>query len=74
MRRWVTHWRLALHLLLGTRRFGVNNRQAEAFPSWLRRPLFGFGWRVLVMPWRWNALRRIVLLRLQIAGFFQSHP
>ena len=64
----ITHWRLGLHLLLGTRYFGVNNRTREPFTSWLLRPLFGFGWSVLVMPWRWLALLRIVRLRLQIAG------
>ena len=62
------HWRLGLHLLLGTRRFGVNNRWAESFRSWLRRPCFGFGWPVILMPWRWPALIRIVRLRLEIAG------
>jgi hypothetical protein len=62
------YWRLGLHFLLGTRRFGVNNRRSEAFASWLRRPLFGFGWSVLVMPWRWPALWSIVRLRLRIAG------
>jgi len=66
---WLAHWRLALHLLLGTRRFGVNNRPAESFCSWLRRPFFGFGWSVLAMPWRWPALWGIVRLRLEIAGF-----
>ncbi len=62
------HWRLGLHLLLGTRRLGVNNRWREAFRSWLVRPLFGFGWSVLVMPWRWPALIGIVRLRLEISG------
>jgi hypothetical protein len=62
------HWRLGLHLLMGTRRVGVNNRRVEAFRSWLVRPLFGFGWSVLLMPWRWPALMSIVRLRLEIAG------
>jgi len=67
---WLGHWRLGLHLLLGTRRVGVNNRPAESFRSWLSRPVFGFGWIVLVMPWRWPALLSIVRLRMEIAGFF----
>lgn len=67
---WLGQWRLGLHLLLGTRRFGVNNRPAESFRSWLRRPVFGFGWSVAVMPWRWPAFWSIVRLRLEIAGFF----
>jgi hypothetical protein len=62
-------WRLGLHLLLGTRRFGVNNRRIEAFSSWLLRPLFGFGWLALATPWRWPALWRVIRLRLEIAGF-----
>lgn len=66
---WLTHWRLAVHLLLGTRRFGVNNRPAESFCSWLSRPFLGFGWSALAMPWRWPALWSIVRLRLEIAGF-----
>lgn len=70
LRFWLGQWRLGLHLLLGTRRLGVNNRPVESFQSWLRRPLFGFGWMALVMPWRWPALWRIVRLRLEIAGFF----
>jgi len=73
-RLWLGHWRLALHLLLGTRRFGVNNRPLESFYSWLHRPLFGFGWAALVMPWRWPALWSIVRLRLEIAGFFSPSP
>jgi hypothetical protein len=72
LRLWLGHWRLGLHLLLGTRRLGVNNRPSESFRSWLRRPLFGFGWRVLAMPWRWPALWSIVRLRLEIAGFLYS--
>jgi hypothetical protein len=62
------NWRLGLHLALGTTRFGVNNRPAETFDSWLVRPLFGFGWAALVTPWRWPAIWRIVRLRLEIAG------
>jgi hypothetical protein len=62
------NWRLGLHLLMGTPRFGVNNRQAEAFQSWLVRPLFGFGWSLLWKPWRWLAAARIVRLRMEIAG------
>jgi hypothetical protein len=72
LRFWLDQWRLGVHLLLGTHRFGVNNRPAESFRSWLRRPLFGFGWSVLATPWRWPALWRIVRLRLEIAGFLPS--
>jgi hypothetical protein len=68
----MSHWRIGLHLLLGTRRLGVNNRRVEAFRSWLSRPLFGFGWLVLLMPWRWPAVVGIVRLRLEIAGLIRS--
>jgi hypothetical protein len=71
MRRLISQWRLGVHLALGTRRFGVNNRWRESFRSWLGRPLFGFGWSVLLMPWRWPALARIVRLRLHIAGLLR---
>jgi len=67
---WLGHWRLALHLVLGTRRLGVNNRPVESFRSWLNRPLFGFGWGVMATPWRWPALWHIARLRMEIAGFF----
>ncbi|HXZ25753.1 MAG TPA: hypothetical protein VEI24_05985 [Nitrospiria bacterium] len=69
---WLRHWRLAVHLLAGTRRLGVNNRPVESFRSWLCRPMFGFGWRVLAKPWRWPAFWRIVRLRMEIAGFVTS--
>jgi hypothetical protein len=72
LRFWLGQWRLGVHLLLGTRRFGVNNRPAESFRSWLRRPVFGFGWLALAMPWRWPAFWSIVRLRLEIAGFVTS--
>jgi hypothetical protein len=67
----LAHWRLGLHLALGTRRFGVNDRRWESFRSWLVRPLFGFGWLALLTPWRWPAMAGIVRLRLQIAGLIR---
>ncbi|MEW6325663.1 MAG: hypothetical protein AB1515_09790 [Nitrospirota bacterium] len=69
--RLIHYWRLGAHLLLGSRRVGVNNRWLESYRSWLTRPLFGFGWAVLLRPWRWPALVRIVRLRLQIAGLLK---
>ncbi len=63
------HWRLVLHLLLGTPRFGVNNRWNVGFDSIFRAPLFGFGYRVLLQPWEWPSLLKVLGLRMEIAGW-----
>lgn len=63
------HWRLVLHLLLGTRRFGVNDRRSSSFESMFQRPFFGFGYGVLLAPWKWPALFRILKLRMEIVGW-----
>jgi len=66
------HWRLALHLLLGTKRFGVNNQWESAFESVFHIPVFGFGYGVLLRPWRWVAVFKVLRLRMEIAGW--RHP
>ena len=63
------HIRLALHLALGSRRFGVNGAWRERFDSIWTRPLFGFGWRLLFQPWLWKPAWRVLRLRMSIAGW-----
>lgn len=62
-------WRLVLHLLLGTPKFGVNNQWKVGFESMFRAPLFGFGYGVLLCPWKWFSLLKVLRLRMEIAGW-----
>jgi len=62
-------WRLVLHLLFGTKRFGVNNRWTVGFESIFCVPLFGFGYGVLLRPRAWASLYKILKLRMEIAGW-----
>jgi hypothetical protein len=66
------HWRLVLHLLLGTPRFGVNNQWKVGFDSVFRAPIFGFGYGMLLQPWKWISLLKVLRLRMEIAGW--RHP
>lgn len=49
------HWKIVLHLLLGTHRFGVNNKWRERFSVWYGlHPLKIF----------WNVLRVYPIIRM----------
>jgi hypothetical protein len=65
----LSHWKLVLHLLLGTKRFGVNNCWSERFDSLFCVPLFGFGYPTLFRPWTWPSVMKVLRLRMEIAGW-----
>ena len=65
----VRHWRLILHLLFGTNRFGVNNRRSVSFESIFQTPFFGFGYGILLRPWQWPSVVKVLKLRADIAGW-----
>jgi hypothetical protein len=72
----IRNWKLIIHLLLGTKRFGVNNRWAEGFDSIFTRPMFGFGYGILMKPWAWKGVYKVIRLRISIAGLmsYQKLP
>lgn len=64
----IKNWKLIIHLLLGTKRFGVNNRWSEGFDSIFTRPMFGFGYGIIIRPWVWKGFYKVIRLRMSIAG------
>lgn len=66
------NWKLIIHLLLGTKRFGVNNRWREGFDSIFTRSMFGFGYGIIIRPWDWNGFYKVIRLRISIAGLVHS--
>jgi hypothetical protein len=43
------NWKLVLHLLLGTKHFGVNNERWSSFPSMFGKPWWKIAWGIITV-------------------------